>query len=123
MEIAGEQQGAVFLIKMSGRLEFQDIGALREFFNQRLHQTPRQSAGRYVVFDLTETEYMSSVCLGCMLNVVKEIRATGGDARLAAPNSDLRCLFDVVNLVRTLAIHDSVETAIEELESCATESN
>ncbi len=69
---------------------------------------------RRFVIDFSLTGYIDSSGLGILITLSKEIRAQGGDLRLASLNHDLRRLFELTKLDTFFRICDDLEEALEE---------
>ena len=73
-----------------------------------------ESGARRFVIDFSLTGYIDSSGLGILITLSKEVRAQGGDLRLASLNRDLRRLFELTKLDTFFRICDDLEEALEE---------
>lgn len=69
---------------------------------------------RRFVIDFSRTGYIDSSGLGVLITLSKEIRAQGGDLRLASLNADLQRLFELTKLDTFFRICDGLEEALQE---------
>ncbi|MDE2762050.1 MAG: STAS domain-containing protein [Gemmatimonadota bacterium] len=66
---------------------------------------------RGFVIDFSRTEYIDSSGLGALVSLSKEVRAEGGELRLASLDEDLRTLFELTGLDTFFRISDDAEEA------------
>lgn len=66
-----------------------------------------------LVFDLIETEYLDSSALGTFVTIMRDVKAYGGEVRLAHLNQTLRTLFKLSKLESMFKIYDKLEDAIK----------
>ncbi|MDP7421526.1 MAG: STAS domain-containing protein [bacterium] len=103
----------VIVFNILGRVEYEDVDEFQHAVKNLIQETPENGSSRKVVINLEQTEFMNSVGLGCIINLANDIRAVGGDLKLARPNRELARLFDVVNLVKNFEIYNSIEAAVD----------
>ena len=65
---------------------------------------------RLVVLDLSELDFVDSFGLGAVVGALKRVRQRGGELALVCPSSRIRRVFEVCDLDRILALHDSIDT-------------
>ena len=71
--------------------------------------------GPQVVVDLTDVGFLDSTGLGVIVGVLKRARTLGGDLRLVCPNANIRRVFEITALDRTMPLADSVDDVLVEL--------
>ena len=64
---------------------------------------------RLVVLDLSELDFVDSFGLGAVVGALKRVRQRGGELALVCPSSRIRRVFEVCDLDRILALHDSID--------------
>ena len=67
-----------------------------------------------IVADLGNLAYVSSMGLGAIVRVAKQLRDKGGDLRICRLTGLVRQLFEITRLNHVLPAHDSVESALME---------
>lgn len=93
---------------MKGRLmDQQQADLLMETLEKELGTTHNT-----VVLDMGELQYMNSMGLNIMINVLTRTRNAGGDTLIAAISHSVRQLFIVTKLDTVFTITDSVDEAI-----------
>ena len=67
-----------------------------------------------LVLDLSELMYVSSMGLGAIVRVAKQLRDDGGDVRICCVTGLVRQLFEITRLNHVFPAHDSLESALTE---------
>jgi anti-sigma B factor antagonist len=67
-----------------------------------------------LVIDLGGLTYVSSMGLGAIVNVAKQLRDKGGEVRICCLTGLVRQLFEITRLNHVFPPHDSVESALME---------
>jgi anti-anti-sigma factor len=75
-------------------------------------RTHLQSGRLCVVVDLSAVEDISSVAARALLGAIQQIRAAGGDVRLAAPRASLRDLLSFTALATVVQVYANVDAAV-----------
>ena len=68
---------------------------------------------RLLVLDLSELDFVDSFGLGAVVGALKRVRQRGGELALVCPSSRIRRVFEICDLDRILALHDSTDTLSE----------
>lgn len=68
---------------------------------------------RLLALDLSELDFVDSFGLGAVVGALKRVRQRGGELALVCPSSRIRRVFEICDLDRILALHDSVDTLSE----------
>ena len=63
-----------------------------------------------MVLDLSDLDFVDSFGIGAVVGALKRLRQRGGDLALVCPSSRIRRVFEICDLDRILALHDSVES-------------
>jgi anti-sigma B factor antagonist len=67
-----------------------------------------------LVLDLSNLTYVSSMGLGAIVRVAKQLRDAGGEVRICCLTGLVRQLFEITRLNHVFPPHDSVESALME---------
>ena len=67
-----------------------------------------------LVLDLGDLTYVSSMGLGAIVRVAKQLRDGGGEVRICCLTGLVRQLFEITRLNHVFPTHDSVESALME---------
>lgn len=67
-----------------------------------------------LVLDLSNLTYVSSMGLGAIVRVAKQLRDDGGEVRICCLTGLVRQLFEITRLNHVFPPHDSVESALLE---------
>ena len=68
---------------------------------------------RLLALDLSELDFVDSFGLGAVVGALKRVRQRGGELALVCPSSRIRRVFEICDLDRILALHDSTDTLPE----------
>jgi anti-sigma B factor antagonist len=107
MEVRHEERGAVTVASIIGSLDATTSPQLTDFFTRQL------ADGRFnLVADLTALEYTSSAGLRVLLNTTKQARQRGGDMRLAAPQANVKKVFELSGFTSIMKFYPDVQAAV-----------
>lgn len=109
MSFAQRVAGRTVVFEVDGQLI---VGNRHEL--KRMVLAALADGARRFVIDFARTGYVDSSGLGVLISLSKEIRAAGGDLRLASLNEDLRTLFELTRLDTFFRISDDLEEALRE---------
>ena len=65
---------------------------------------------RLLVLDLSDLDFVDSFGIGAVVGALKRLRQRGGDLALVCPSPRIRRVFEICDLDRILALHDSIES-------------
>ncbi len=68
---------------------------------------------RLLVLDLSELDFVDSFGIGAVVGALKRLRQRGGDLALVCPSPRIRRVFEICDLDRILAMHDSMDSLLE----------
>ena len=68
---------------------------------------------RLLALDLSELDFVDSFGLGAVVGALKRVRQRGGELALVCPSSRIRRVFEICDLDRILALHDSIDALPE----------
>lgn len=71
--------------------------------------------GPRLVLDLSDVGFLDSTGLGVIVGVLKRVRSLGGDLRLVCPGENVRRVFEITALDRTMPLAASVEAVVAEV--------
>ena len=66
---------------------------------------------RLLALDLSELDFVDSFGIGAVVGALKRLRQRGGDLALVCPTPRIRRVFEICDLDRILALHDSLDGA------------
>ena len=64
---------------------------------------------RLLVLDLSDLDFVDSFGIGAVVGALKRLRQRGGDLALVCPSPRIRRVFEICDLDRILALHDSID--------------
>ena len=99
------------LIAISGRIDVISAKDLEVILNNAIDNKSK------IIFDLSETEYISSTGLRVLLVAQKEIREKKGEMRFASPQPLIRNILDISGLSNIFSIHHNLKDAMDSLGS------
>ena len=62
---------------------------------------------RLIALDLSDLDFVDSFGIGAVVGALKRLRQRGGDLALVCPSSRIRRVFEICDLDRIIALHDS----------------
>jgi anti-sigma B factor antagonist len=65
-----------------------------------------------LVLDLSSVDFIDSIGLGVIVGVVHRLRPHDGSLAMAAPTEQIRPIFQITQLVRVIAMHDTTDAAV-----------
>ena len=65
---------------------------------------------RLLALDLSELDFIDSFGIGAVVGALKRLRQRGGDLALVCPSPRIRRVFEICDLDRILALHDSLDS-------------
>lgn len=101
--------GRTVVFEVNGQLIVGNRQALK-----RMVQAALKDGARRFVIDFSRTGYIDSSGLGVLISLSKEVRAVGGDLRLASLSEDLQTLFELTRLDTFFRISDDLDEALRE---------
>ncbi|MCB9443597.1 MAG: STAS domain-containing protein [Ardenticatenaceae bacterium] len=110
MSIEQQQLGNVHLIRVNGRLDHSQTPQLEDRLTHLLE------AGHYfLVTDLTQTDYINSGGLRCLVSAWRKARQQQGNLVLCGLNNRLQEIFNMVGFDKVFQIFPDYETARQTL--------
>ena len=68
---------------------------------------------RLLALDLSELDFVDSFGIGAVVGALKRLRQRGGDLALVCPSARIRRVFEICDLDRILALHESIAAVAE----------
>lgn len=103
---AGASTAAV-VIELAGQLDAHTANEFERF----LERTVRTEGQQRIVIDFHKLDYISSAGLGVLMGLIEEVRAAGGDIKLAALPDRIFHILDLLGFPLVFQIFPSVAEA------------
>lgn len=81
-------------------------------FKQKVIDLADGEGATQLVFNLSHLKFIDSSGLGCLLSILKMLKARGGDLKLAALTKQIRAMFEIVRMHKLFEIFNTVEEAV-----------
>lgn len=107
MEIQSKRDQQPLVIALAGSLDAFSADQAQRAIAGRLDGEQQQ-----VVLDLHQVDFLSSSGIRVLVEVLKQSRGMGGDARLAAAQPGIQRTLEISGLARLVKIYPSVEEAV-----------
>lgn len=98
---------SVSIVAVQGELDAHTFPKLQERLTQAITQNEKA-----VVIDCGRLDYISSAGLGVLKRMVKEIRANGGDIRLAALSEKIHNIVNLLGFSKIIQVFATVDEAV-----------
>ncbi|MDP4199144.1 MAG: STAS domain-containing protein [Bacteroidota bacterium] len=95
------------VIALSGQLDAHTATEFERF----LERTVRTEHSHHIIIDFSKLEYISSAGLGVLMGLIEEVRAEGGDIKLAALPDKIFHILDLLGFPIVFQIFGSVDEA------------
>ena len=109
MTIERTQVGDKLVLRVAGRMDAESAAA----FETECEACIAEGFAR-LVLDLGNLSYVSSMGLGAIVKIAKQLRDSGGEVRICCLTGLVRQLFEITRLNHVFPPHDSVESALAE---------
>lgn len=107
MEIASHDEGKFTLVRMTGDLDVVSSPSVNEQLDRLL------AGGRHqLVLDLEAVPFIDSTGLSALVRLLKNVRARGGNLRLATLQPPVRQVFELTRLARSFDLYADVAGAL-----------
>jgi anti-sigma B factor antagonist len=107
MDIQEEKIDNVTLIKLMGRLDSLAVKNLKNKVNSLI-----KSHQIYLVFDMSEVDFMDSSGLGGLVAALRSVSQAGGDIKIASLLPRIRALFELTRLHQVFEVFNDADTAV-----------
>lgn len=111
MKIKISEKNSILVVSVDSSILQEHI----PLFKERLNSIVSKDAC-WIVFDLMEADYLSSLGISVLLSIKNKTKQLGGDIVLANVNHLIINLLKLTNLMDKVDIYDSVEEGVKALE-------
>ena len=66
---------------------------------------------RGLILDISDLDFVDSFGIGAVVGALKRLRQRGGELALVCPSPRIRRVFEICDLDRIIAFHDSIDSA------------
>jgi anti-sigma B factor antagonist len=66
---------------------------------------------RGLILDISDLDFIDSFGIGAVVAALKRLRQRGGELALVCPSPRIRRVFEICDLDRIIAVHDSIDGA------------
>ena len=102
-----QADNGVTVVAPTGRLDVAGAPALKDAINEAVKNGPQR-----VIIDMEGVSFVDSTGLGSVIAVLKQLRSSQGELRLAAPNQQVRVVLELTTLDRVFPYYATVEEAL-----------
>jgi anti-sigma B factor antagonist len=102
-------ESPVTAIALSGQLDAHTAPEFERFLEQRVRGERKMK----LILDFHEVEYISSAGLGVLMGLIEEVRAAGGDMKLAALPDKIFHVLDLLGFPMVFEIFQTTDEAID----------
>jgi stage II sporulation protein AA (anti-sigma F factor antagonist) len=110
VEIQSEQHHQTLVISLAGSFDALTADQVRSAIGRQFDEGQHQ-----LVIDMSRVDFMSSVGVRVLLEMLKRCRGMGGDLRLAAAQPGIQRTLEMSGLTRVLKAYASLEEAMGNL--------
>jgi anti-anti-sigma factor len=103
------QVGDKLVLHVAGRMDAENAAAFESQCESCISE-----GFTSLVLDLGDLTYASSMGLGAIVKIAKQLRDNGGEVRICCLTGLVRQLFEITRLNHVFPPHDSVESALME---------
>ncbi len=108
-EIRENEDGEIIIVALFGELDSSSVAAFSLGFKDIIG---KRGPKKYVL-DLKGLEFISSAGWTAFLNEFKQLRASGGDLKLAAMQQDAKRVYSLVGIDGVIESHETVKEAVK----------
>jgi len=96
----------ITVLKLSGRMDIEGTQQIDLTLN-----VATTEQGAYLIVDLSEVSFMSSIGIGTMVRVAKAVRRRGGNLVLLDPQPVVRLVLEKTGIPDLISIHKTLDAA------------
>ena len=108
-DIKESTDGEIKVAELSGELDSSSVTG----FSLKFKELSGRSASKKYVLDLAGLEFISSAGWTAFLNECKQLRAAGGDLKIAAMQADAKRVYDLVGIDSVIENYETVKEAVK----------
>jgi anti-anti-sigma factor len=108
-EIREKEDGEITIVELCGELDSSSVAA----FNLGFREISGRRGPKKYVLDLKGLEFISSAGWTAFLNEYKQLKASGGDLKLAAMQQDAKRVYELVGINGVIESHETVKEAVK----------
>jgi len=112
MKVTRADKEGVAILRLTGEFDSFETDEVRQNFEKCLKEGRRQ-----LILDLSGMTFANSTTIAYLVTAQKRAKETGGSLLIAEPGDFLRKTLKTLGLDRLLALRDSVDDAIAELQA------
>lgn len=112
LEIRSNQQQQTRVISLAGSFDALTADEARQTIALEIDRGQQQ-----IVLDLSQVDFMSSAGVRVLLEMLRQVRETGGDLRLVAALASVERTLEISGLIRVLKSYPSVAEAVHSFEA------
>ncbi len=111
LKIASRTEGKdTAILSLAGEVDVASAGRVRDSGLKLI-----SDGVKYLIVDLSPTEFMDSTGLGTLVGLHKRIRESGGEVIVAVSQPRVKRLFEITGLTQVFRMFDDVAAALKEV--------
>jgi anti-anti-sigma factor len=103
-----EFEDGMRLIKLSGKLDIEGTNLVEPQFTLRC-----QGENAFVLVDLSQVTYLSSIGIPMLINNAKAVAKHGGRLALINPQPNVKSILDITGVLHLIRVYKDIETGRE----------
>jgi stage II sporulation protein AA (anti-sigma F factor antagonist) len=107
-EIREKKDGEIIIVELYGELDSSSVAA----FNLGFREISGKVGPKKYVLDLKALDFISSAGWTAFLNEFRQLRASGGDVKLAVMQPDAKRVYELVGINSVIECHETVKDAV-----------
>jgi len=100
------RDNGITVLKLTGRMDIEGTGEIDLKLNVA---TTEERA--YLIADLSDVDFMSSIGIGALVRVAKAVRRRGGNLVLLNPQPVVRLVLEKTGIPELMSIHVTIDAA------------
>ncbi|HDQ26531.1 MAG TPA: anti-sigma factor antagonist [bacterium] len=109
LDIRENEESEVVVVELCGELDSSSVAV----FTLKFREITGKRASKKYVLDMKGLEFISSAGWTAFLNECKELRAAGGDLKIAAMQADAKRVYGLVGIDSVIESHEAVKDAVK----------
>jgi anti-anti-sigma factor len=108
-DIKENEDGEIKIVELYGELDSSSV----PFFNLRFREISEKHGPKKYILDMKELVFISSAGWTAFLNEYRQLRASGGDLKLAGMRPDAKRVCSLVGIDRVIGSFETVKEAVK----------